>query len=107
LRAASDFGTQLAGTVYSNLYNRLAGLQTNTLPVAQQAAANQAQNAASIFNTATAPAQARSSAMLQTGNLKGQTAIQQAQLNQQAAIANQQAQLQAAMSNQQAQQSSG
>lgn len=107
LRAASDFGTQLSGTVYGNLYSRLAGLQSQTVPVAQQAASNQMQNAGSTYNAAIAPQQARSSALLGVGNLQGQTSNNQAQLNQQAAIANQQAKLQADLGNQQAAQSSG
>lgn len=108
LKAASDFGTQLAGTVYGDMYSRLAGLQSQTVPVAQQAASNQMNNAGSVYNAAIAPQQARSSALLGVGNLQGQTANNQAQLNQQAAIANQQAKLQADLGNQQAKaQSSG
>lgn len=108
LKASADFGQQLAGTVYGDLYTRLAGLQSQTVPVAQQAAQNQIQNANTTYNAAIAPQQARSSALLNVGGLQGQTANNQAQLNQQAAIANQQAKLQADLGNQQAQmQSSG
>lgn len=107
LKAASDFGSQLAGTVYNDIYSKLQGLQTNTLPVAQQAAANQAANASTTYSAATAPAQARSSAMLATGQLQGQTAQMQAQLNNQVAMANAQNQLSAAQSNQQASMQSG
>ena len=102
LKASADFGQQLAGTVYGDLYTRLAGLQSQTVPVATQAASNQIQNANTSYNAAIAPAGARSSALLNVGNLQGQTANNQAQLNQQAAIANQQAKLQADLGNQQA-----
>lgn len=99
LKAAADFGTQLSGTVYGDLYNRTAALAGQTQGVAQQAASNQMTNASTQYQAQVAPAQARSSALANVGALQGQTANNQAQLNQQAAIANQQAQLNASMQN--------
>lgn len=99
LKAAADFGSQLSGTVYGNLYDRTAALAGQTQGVAATAASNQMTNAGTSYQAQVAPAQARSSALATVGNLQGQTAIQQAQLQAQAAIANQQAQLNASMQN--------
>lgn len=99
LRAASDFGSQLAGTVYGDLYNRTAALTGQAVGVTTQAASNQMQNAGTMYQSNIAPASARSSAMGQVGTLQGQTATNQAQLQMQASVANQQSQLQAAMAN--------
>lgn len=102
LKAAADFGQQLSGSVFSNMYARLNGLSSQTLPLVSQNSAQLPGNSQISYNNAMGPAQARSGSLMATGNLQGQSAMQQAQLQMQASIANQQAQLQASMANAQA-----
>ncbi len=91
MRAAADFGTQLAGTVYKDLLQNTASLTGQASGVAAQNAQQTAQNAMGGYQAQTAPQQYRSSALMQIGQNQKDAAITNAQLQTQVSMANAQA----------------
>lgn len=87
LAAAQNFGTQLAGSVYQALLGNLSNLSAQTGSLTGQYSSQLANNASTLYNSSIAPAQARSSASLNAGNLQGQAAIQNSINKTQASIA--------------------
>ncbi len=99
LRAASDFGTSLAGSVYQSLLSNLGNLTAQTSPLQQQYSSQTATNSGVNYQASVAPAQARSSAALATGTLQGQKGLQDSINKTQASIATSQNMTNASITN--------